>query len=220
MFYGRFRQFVFWISFLIPIAYAGYKYPQAPKRMGTQFNPQGEPNNWGDPFNLFVVPLILGISGMFICALISNLRRIDSRRYRDFDDIGFRQIGMFTQVFLSSLSLLYVYISTHPHVEMQKLSFVLIGLFFSACGICMPRLKPNYFVGFRLSWTLVSDSNWSSTHLLAGKLWVIGGLLLLPASLLLDRAQFAIACVVVISALIVFPTIHGYLFFRKEKNRR
>jgi hypothetical protein len=219
MLYGRFRQFVFWAALAIPFAYALNLYPSTTKMSSVHFNTQGEPDNWNDPINLFVVPFILGVSGFFVCSLISNIRRIDPKRYGDFDDSLFRQIGMFTQIFLCSLSLIYLYTTTHQQFTMQKLVPVLLGLFFSAFGIYLPKSKPNSIAGFRLPWTNASDSNWISTHLLAGKLWVIGGLLLLPASILLDGADLVVTFVLIISASIVFPTIHSYLFFRREKNR-
>ena len=43
----------------------------------------------------------------------------------------------------------------------------------------MPKLKVNHTVGIRLPWTLQSEDNWHKTHRLVGKLWVLGGLILL-----------------------------------------
>ena len=61
-------------------------------------------------------------------------------------------------------------------------------------GNYMPKLKVNHTVGIRLPWTLQSEDNWHKTHRLAGKLWVLGGLILLLEAGL----QFALSYVLVL----------------------
>jgi len=53
----------------------------------------------------------------------------------------------------------------------------LLGFAFAGMGIYMPKLKQNYYAGFKLPWTLESEENWNATHRLAGKIWPVGGLL-------------------------------------------
>lgn len=43
----------------------------------------------------------------------------------------------------------------------------------------MSKIRQNYTVGIRLPWTLSSEDNWDKTHRLAGKLWIVGGVLVL-----------------------------------------
>jgi len=215
--FSRYRTAVFLLLLLLPFAYALYLYPNAPERVPIHFNASGEVDGWGDRDSLFIGPLILGIVGVFVYFLISNIKRIDPIRYGDADDRIFKQIALLTQAFLCSLSLLILYASIHQEAPMQKLLFAFIGIVFSAFGLYMSKLKQNYFAGFRIPWTLNSEANWKSTHQLAGKLWFVGGLLLLPASLLLEGAPLSITFFLIIIILIVWPCLHSYRFFRNEK---
>ena len=216
---SQIRTTIFLLLLLLPFAYAAYLYPHAPERVPTHFNINGEVDGWGNRNSLFIGPLILGIVGLFTYFLISNLRRIDPKRYGDSDDGVFQQLALVTQAFLCSLNLLILYSSMHQEAPLQKLLFAFIGLMFSVFGLYMSKLKQNYFAGFKLPWTLASEANWISTHQLAGKLWFAGGLLLLPASLFLEGAPLSIVFFLIMIVVVIWPCIHSYLFFRKEQDK-
>ena len=58
------------------------------------------------------------------------------------------------------------------------LIFPLIGLLFAFLGNYFKTIKPNYFIGIRTPWTLENEEVWKKTHLIGGKLWFVGGLLM------------------------------------------
>ncbi len=82
-------------------------------------------------------------------------------------------------------------------------------------GNYMPKLKVNHTVGIRLPWTLQSEDNWHKTHRFAGKLWVLGGLILLLEAGL----QFALSyvLVLVILAIVLIPILYSYQLSRKNR---
>lgn len=214
---SRVRTTIFLVLLLLPFGYAAYLYPDAPERVPIHFNINGEPDGWGNRNSLFIGPLILGIVGIFIYVLISNIRRIDPKRFGDGDDRVFQQVALVTQAFLCCLNLLILYGSMHPEVLIQKLLIAFIGLIVSVFGLYMSKLKQNYFAGFKLPWTLESEANWISTHRLAGKLWFAGGVLILPASILLNGEVLSVVFVSIMVVLVVWPSVHSYLFFRNEQ---
>ncbi|WP_462129182.1 SdpI family protein, partial [Streptococcus parasanguinis] len=67
----------------------------------------------------------------------------------------------------------------------------------------------------RLPWTSQSEDNWHRTHRLAGKLWVLGGLILLLEAGL----QFALSyvLVLVILAIVFIPVMYSYQLSRKNR---
>ena len=60
-----------------------------------------------------------------------------------------------------------------------RIGLVMVGIVFLVVGNYLPKTKQNYTVGIRLPWTLDSEENWNKTHRLAGRLWVLGGLIIL-----------------------------------------
>ena len=78
-------------------------------------------------------------------------------------------------------------------------------------------IKQNYFVGIKTPWTLESEEVWKLTHILAGKLWILGGLLVVIFSLVLpENINFYIF--ISITALItIVPIVYSYLKFNELK---
>nr|HQV06308.1 SdpI family protein [Chitinophagaceae bacterium] len=92
-----------------------------------------------------------------------------------------------------------------------------VGLFFAILGNYMPNLKPNYFAGFRLPWTLENPENWKKTHALAGKLWVGGGMFLAIICLFIPSVIAIIVFFTVLIIITIIPCYYSYKMFRKKK---
>ena len=76
----------------------------------------------------------------------------------------------------------------------------------------MPKVKQNYFLGIKLPWTYASEDNWNKTHRFGGKVWVVGGVLILLNMML----KVKYLEVVIMIAMILLPTVYSYLYSRKE----
>jgi uncharacterized membrane protein len=89
----------------------------------------------------------------------------------------------------------------------------------AALGNYMYNIKPNYFAGFRLPWTLESEENWKYTHRLAGRMWFAGGLLLtVLAFFLSEKAGFNVLMIIT-AIIVVVPTVYSYRFYKQNLNR-
>ena len=95
-----------------------------------------------------------------------------------------------------------------------------VGLLFAIIGNYLPNLRPNYFAGLRLPWTLENPENWKKTHALAGKLWFAGGLLLAVICLLMPDKIALIFFFVVTAIIIIIPCIYSYRLFKKQKENK
>ena len=58
------------------------------------------------------------------------------------------------------------------------------GVMFIGLGNYMPKLKQNYTIGIKVPWTLNSEENWNMTHRMAGKLYVVAGVISIIIALL------------------------------------
>ena len=79
-----------------------------------------------------------------------------------------------------------------------------LGLMFAAIGNYFPKCRPNRTVGIRIIWTLGSEENWNATHRFAGKVWVIGGLIMVLAALL-PEVPGIIVTILAAAALSILP---------------
>ena len=81
--------------------------------------------------------------------------------------------------FVSCLSMISIFGESLGYSMMSGLlAQIFMGVLMIVIGNYLPKTRRNYIIGIRLPWTLENDENWRKTHRLAGKIWVLGGLLL------------------------------------------
>lgn len=89
-----------------------------------------------------------------------------------------------------------------------------LAIVFIVIGNYLPKIQRNATVGIRIPWTLSDDKNWYKTHRMAGKLWVIGGLIILLESFIQVALPYVMG--VVIAIMIVVPIMYSFILSRKK----
>ena len=198
------------IVILFPILWGLIIWPQLPNQVPIHFNVAGQANNFqSKPLAVFGLPLFLLLVHLFVIFMTAR----DPKNRTMNEKMG-KVIYWLTPIV--SLSVFYLIYSkalgstTNPSVFVSAL----LGLIFVIMGNYMPKLKVNHTVGIRLPWTLQSEDNWHKTHRLAGKLWVLGGLILLLEA----GPQFAVPYVmgIVILIIVLVPILYSYQLSRKN----
>ena len=100
-------------------------------------------------------------------------------------------------------------------VHMGTYIVLLIGVVFIIIGNYMPKCRPNRTIGIKNKWTLANEENWERTHRLAGKVWVIAGVLCLPAALL-PVTVFPYTMVSLLFVSVIVPFVYSYCLYRKH----
>lgn len=88
-----------------------------------------------------------------------------------------------------------------------------LGIIFIILGNYLPKTHRNHTIGIRIPWTLSDDKKWYKTHRMAGKLWVIGGFIILLESFIQVALPYVMG--VVIAIMIIAPMIYSFLLSRK-----
>ena len=195
---------------LLPMIWGLIIWKQLPNQISIHFNLAGQANNFqSKPLAVFGLPLFLLLVHLFVIFVTAR-----DPKNRTMNEKMVKVIYWLTPIV--SLSLSYLIYSkalgstTNPSIFVSAL----LGLIFVIMGNYMPKLKVNHTVGIRLPWTLQSEDNWHKTHRLAGKLWVLGGLILL-----LDAGlHFALSSVLVlvILAIVPIPILYSYQISRRD----
>jgi len=198
----------------IPFIYATYLYPELPETIPTHFNFKGEADGWGGRDSIFLGPGIIAFAGLFTYFLLSNIKKIDPKRSRQMDSSFYQNMGVLTNLFLTCISMVILYVTAHPGFPIEKILFPLLGLSFAATGWFFPKFSQNYFAGFKLPWTLENESNWNETHKVAGKVWLICGSLQVIAGILLSAIPSFIIFFANVIVMVLVPTIFSYRMFK------
>jgi uncharacterized membrane protein len=145
----------------------------------THWNIEGKVDGWGDkswaPFLMPGAMTIMLLFFVFLPALSPKQFQVDS----------FRSTYLYIMVLMTAMfAYLHgvILLTTWQEVRAGEKSIdtgrALIGglfLFFALLGNVMGKVRKNFYIGFRVPWTLASDRVWNDTHRLAAWLMVAGG---------------------------------------------
>jgi len=198
----------------IPFIYAAYLYPSLPEIIPTHFNIKGEADGFGGKGSIYVGPSIMGMASLFTYLFLTYIKKIDPKRSEQMEDGLFQKFGFFTVLFLTALSMVILYATTHQGISIEKLLFPLMGLAFAGMGLYIAKLKQNYFAGFKLPWTLDNVDNWNATHKIAGKVWLYGGIIQFFAGLAFSSVASFVIFFIAMVVMVLVPTIYSYRMFK------
>ena len=117
--------------------------------------------------------------------------------------------------FISGLVQLSIYGAAFGLIgNSTRIGLVMVGIVFLVVGNYLPKTKQNYTVGIRLPWTLDSEENWNKTHRLAGRLWVLGGLIILVNGFLSWAVFYVFFGVLLVMVLV--PIFYSYWISRGQ----
>lgn len=216
----KFLKQIVWVIILIPAVYLAIVWKNLPETVVTHFDLRGQPDRLGNKNDLIETSIILIIANAIVYLLLSNIYRIDPKRYAAENKSRLQRIGFAVSVFMSGVLCYIIYNASHGKINFSmRLLLAGIGLLFALIGNYMHTIKPNYFAGFRLPWTLENEDNWRQTHLLGGKLWFIGGIAIAIICLILPPTASLVAFYTIMIVVVIIPAVYSYRLYKKQKSR-
>src|SRR5688572_13125376 len=102
---------IIWLFIFAPVVYLITIWNKLPEKVALHFDMQGNPDRYGNKNEMwFAAILLTGISiGSYL--LLTNLHRIDPKRYAKEDKGRFFNIGIVITIFISLIHFLIVYSS-------------------------------------------------------------------------------------------------------------
>ncbi len=198
-------------------------YPNMPDKIPIHWNIKGQVDNYGNKFfGTFMIP---GLNlALFFLFLI--LPKVDPRKenYKNFNN-SYTIFRWTMHIFLSILFILILINSLKTAYELPRyfqIQFVVslfVAILFIIIGNYLGKIRDNFFIGIRTPWTLSSKEVWYKTHRLAGKLYVISGVIGVIGSFFGGMISFILLLVPIFLSSI-YSVIYSYFAFQKEKNKK
>ncbi len=216
-------KLLIWPVFLAPLAYLAFTLQKLPQRIPVHFDFNGQPDRYGNKNELWLPVGIITVVSIGVYYLLTNLHRIDPKRSYTQETLGrMKRLALGLALFMSAIGFYMVKSATDGSINMSGNGLlVFMGLFFAFLGNYMYNIKPNYFAGFRLPWTLHDDENWRLTHKLVGVLWFTGGLLVTVLSMVLPPTAAKLSFFIIMGIASIIPVVYSYKLYaakRKQKN--
>lgn len=207
-------QAAVWILSILPVVLAAVVYRRLPAEIPMHWDLGGEVG-YEPKWHLWVVACL----GPFCAVMFYFSPRFDpkARSYEKFfgSYLGFQMIMM---LFLLVVNGICVVEGLRPGtVNVAMVTCLIIGLMMVYLGNVMPKFRMNWFCGIKTPWTLSSETVWTRTHRVAGRLFFAAGVLgVIGAFVPNNMVRFGMLLVPLFAASLV-STVLSYLWYRAEQ---
>lgn len=207
----------FLVLFLYNVIVSGLMwltYEKLPERIVSHFNFQGTPDGTMEKTVVFI---IFSAILMLIPVLMPLVRRADPQQnnYKKFEST-YIWFGWALSVFLQAIFGVMIGYHLINGFPVQSLILTALGLLWVFLGNMFGRVRFNYFFGIRTPWTLADEQVWRKTHRLAGKVWLVSGLLVCAGAWLMPVRWGGYIGLLAIAVSVFVPMIYSYLVFRSN----
>lgn len=199
---------------LLPFVYLAYVWNQLPAQVPMHYNIEGEIDRYGNKSELILIPIM---TSLLIYLIFLAVPYIDPKKQIQKMGGKYDTLKFFITTFMSILALFIIYTAKNRTLTDPDYILLGCGVLFLILGNYFKTLKANYFIGIRTPWTLESESVWKQTHKLAGKIWFLGGLLIILSCLILDGKTNFIVFICITAIMVLVPVLYSYLLFRKQE---
>ena len=214
---GRLTVFILLLS-VVPCVYLAAIWKNIPATVPLHFGLNMQADRIGDKTQMILPTALFVVVTLCVYFLLVNLHRIDPKRVKMQDSSRYEKLATGISVFMTIMNFIVILSCVRGPIVMKHVLFPLLGLLLAFIGNYMHTIKPNYFAGMRLPWTLSDDENWRKTHLVAGKLWFWCGIAFALSSLFIP-AQFCLFIFIPFIVIItLIPATYSYWLF-KQKNQ-
>ena len=184
-----------------------------PEQIPAHWNVHGTVDRFAPKLTVFIFPGII----FLITILFQFMRRTDpnSDNYDKFQREYHRYTFVIGLVFFA-VQIMTIAAAFRMDFNVNLIFCLGIGSLFIFIGNLLPKTKHNYFIGIRTPWTLADEQNWFRTHRLAGKIWVLGGLIVALTALAPESFQVPVF-LTILAVMVVTPFVYSYTEFRKKR---
>jgi uncharacterized membrane protein len=199
-----------------PVIYLLLTWNSVPETIVTRFEYGSTIEDKQGKEALMIATVAISAVSVLLYLLLRNLERVDPRVTESTPKSGFNRLGFIMCVFMTIGNFLFLWSIKNSATINVNVIFAGVGVLISIAGNYMNNLKPNYVAGIRLPWTLNDPENWRKTHHLAGKLWFLGGILIVIISIVAPGRLLTPLMIIVVLAISVIPGIYSYRIHRNR----
>lgn len=205
------------IVILLPILFGLIFWNELPEQMITHWGIDGSADGFSNRyFAVFILPIFILIIH-WLCIFFTAV--VDPKNKNQNNEVFGLVIWITPIILLFTNGIIYA-TAFGKEFSPYLVTSLFVGSVFVIIGNYLPKCKHNYTIGIKVKWTLENEENWNATHRFGGKVWVIGGLIIIISSLL-PETFIPFVMVSSIFILVIIPVGYSYLYHRKIiKNKK
>lgn len=204
-----------WIIFAVTLLIGLISYSYLPEQIPMHFDVAGNIDSYGGRIFIFLEPFV--VLAMIVIAEVA--RNVDPKK-NAYNKFNKQYYMIFFLVSLLMLGVQLYTIAVSLNIKVINISMIMpfvMGVLFTVIGNSMPKFKQNFYAGIRTSWTLSDEEVWFKTHRLGGKIWFLGGILMMISAILPDYLKTKIFFGTIMIMTLV-PMIYSYVIYKRKYN--
>jgi len=182
------------------------------------WNIDGEVDRYAEATIAFIFPPTILI---IILTIFSVLSKLDPRKENI--QLSQKSIAAFSvamTLLTVTFEVSYIAMVNGIEVPMMMVVGLTVGVLFIITGNYLGKTRSNFFIGIRTPWTLSSDSVWQKTHRLAGKLFMLSGLIIVISSWFIANSNLGTLVIFTVLPAALIPCIYSWWLWRSEQNNK
>lgn len=110
--------------------------------------------------------------------------------------------------------------ASRAHVDMGRVSCILVGAMLILLGNYMPKTRKNHVAGVRISFSMYNDTTWRKSNRFGAAAMMIAGILTILAAVLFQAAAAVILLLVFVLAAAAVTLLYSYRVYRSELSEK
>lgn len=196
----------------LPFIYLAYIWNELPEKVPMHWNIKGEIDRFGEKSELLLIPILLPLLVYIIFLIVP---KIDPKNKISKMGNKYQHIKILLTTFMSILALFIIYTAKNQSFANPNYVVLLVGILYIILGNYFKTIKANYFIGIRTPWTLENETVWKETHKLGGKMWFVGGIIVVISSLILEKQLNFTIFMIITGIITIIPIAYSYFKFKK-----
>ncbi|WP_281613512.1 SdpI family protein [Flammeovirga sp. SubArs3] len=198
---------------IAPMAYTAFIWDKLPEKVPMHWNVYGEVDRYGERSELAALVVILPLISYLLFLVIPYID--PKKRIKEMGG-KYNSLNWIITGTMSWISFMIIYHAINESTNLGSGIFIGIGIMIMLLGNYFKTIRPNYFVGIRTPWTLESDQVWKETHALSGKIWMVGGVVLILTALIPNKIISFALFMLTIAVIVIIPFVYSYRRYKKE----
>lgn len=199
---------------ILPFIFFLTIYNTLPEQIPIHMNIAGEIDGYGPKILLLLMPLILLLTEWISIIELQIRQKKGNQESKPY----YIQLMTWTISTASCVLGVVMYNMATLHLlNMQKWTFIIVGVLFIVMGNLTPKIPQNKWVGLRTSATLTNKNAWLKANRLMGKTGVIAGVIILLTGFLPASSALYTFLFVVMLAAVLIPVVYAYILKYKDK---
>lgn len=202
------------VVILIPMVLGLLLWNRLPEQITTHWGINNTPDGWtGKGIVVFGLPLLM-LAVQWIGVMLTSL----DPKMKDTDGKPLKIVLWLCPVLCLVVSCVIYGYALGIDLNMDNVALLVVGMLFLVIGNYLPKCKQSYTLGIKLPWTLKNEANWNATHRLGGKVWMLGGLLLMLC-VFAPKNLLAIALLVILPGLVLVPVVYSFVYDKRHNQK-